>query len=188
MTEINETGTTTNENSGNEEAGNTEDTVTLRKDEYTKLSETVGSLKRELKDLRKAAQDPKDSSDRTETKPEGSNLLEKAFLRTAGIIEKDEVEEALRTAKKWGVSVDALVDDEDFQLKLDKMRTAKANALATSDVKGDQSGASPKFSSEYWIAKGVPPTADQVPDRKTRVKIARAMIADTKNSKKFYND
>jgi hypothetical protein len=126
----------------------------------------------------------------TETKPEESKngLLEKAFLRSAGITDKEEVELALLTAKKWDVDIDALVDDEDFQEKLEKHRTKKANLEATSDIKGDRSGTSAKNTPEYWVAKGTPPTADQVPDRKTRVKIARAMISNTKSGKKFYND
>ena len=123
-----------------------------------------------------------------EKKPEGA-LLEKAFLRSAGISEKDEVDEALKTAKKWGMTVDELVDDEDWKIKLDKFRTSKSNATATSRVRGDKgSGTSTKDTPAYWIAKGTPPTPDQVPDRAVRTKIALAMMADKKNGKKFYNE
>lgn len=125
-----------------------------------------------------------------EKKPDNSNtLLEKAFLRSAGIVDKEEVAEALKTAEKWGMTVDELVDDEDWNTKLEKLRIRKSNALATSGVKGDKSGGtSTKNTPEYWIAKGTPPSAEDVPDRETRTKITKAMMANAKNGKKFYND
>ncbi len=117
------------------------------------------------------------------------DLAQKAYLRSAQIVEPDEVELALSTAAKWGISIDKLVDDEDFKVKLEKIRTQKANELATSNIKGGKSGTSQaKLTAEYWIAKNQAPTAADVPDRKTRVKIVRAMMASTKSSKKFYND
>ncbi len=144
-------------------------------------------LKTKMEKSKETKVEPKTDAGK-ETKPEENTLLEKAFLRSAGITDKEEVELALLTAKKWGISIDTLVDDEDFQGKLEKHRTTKANLAATSNIKGDKSGASAKESPAYWIAKGTPPTAEQVPDRQARIKIARAMVSDTKNSKKFYND
>lgn len=148
-----------------------------------------GIAKRLKTKAEKSKEAPKAEKTETETKPEGNNLLEKAFLRSAGITDKEEVELALTTAKKWGMDIDNLVDDDDFQEKLDKFRTKKANLLATSGVKGDKTGSSAKEDPSYWIAKGTPPTAEQVPDRKARVKIARAMMASEKGgAKRFYND
>lgn len=121
-------------------------------------------------------------------KPDDSGLLEKAFLRSAAIITEDEVELALSTAKKWNMTVDKLVDDEDFQLKLERFRTQKANELATSNIKGGKGTSQAKNTPEYWIAKGMPPSTADVPDRKTRAKIARAMMQDAKSSKTFYNE
>lgn len=161
-----------------------DEVVKLSKAEFETLNKTLGSLKRELKDLKKAKDEPKE----TPQNPEGNTLLEKTFLRAAQITDEEEVELALTTAKKWGISVDKLVDDEDFKEKLEKHRTQKANALATSNIRGDKNGTSAKETPAYYIAKGVPPTAEQVPDRKQRAKIVRAMMADTKNGKKFYND
>lgn len=146
----------------------------------------IASLKRSMK---KATSKPEKTEAATEKAPaDDSGLLEKAFLRTASITDKAEVELALETAKKWDMSVDALVDDEDFKIKLEKHRTQVSNEKATSNVKGDQGGSTAKDTAEYWIAKGVPPTREQVPDRKTRAKIARAMMASEKDTKKFYND
>lgn len=125
-----------------------------------------------------------------ETKTDDSKgLLEKAFLRSAGITKKEEVEFALSKAKKWNIDVDNLVDDVDFQESLEKFRAKQANIAATAEVQGDKSGSPVKETTEYWQAKGVPPTPADVPDRAKRIKIINEMtkLAST-NGKKFYND
>lgn len=162
------------------------ETISISKAEFEKLNQTLGSLKRENKDLKKPKEELKETP---KSNPQPDNgLLEKAFLRTAGISAQEEVELALNTAKKWGVSVDVLVDDEDFKIKLDKLRTQKSNELATSNIRGSAGQQSTKATPEYWIAKGVPPTPTDVPDRKTRAKIVRAMMEGKTGGKKFYND
>lgn len=176
-----ETSTNESESSSNDEV------VKLSKSDYDKMNQTLGSLKRELKDLKKPKEETREENSKT-TDNSSVELLQKAFLRSAQITDKDEVELALTTSKKWGVPIDEIVDDEDFKLKLDKLRTQKSNELATSNVRGDGSSSSAKSSPDYWIAKGVPPTAQDVPDRKTRAKIARAMMEGAKSGKKFYSD
>lgn len=162
--------------------------IKLSKAEYDELlgyKSTVGSLKREIKDLRK----PKETETR-EVAPESTpnnGLIEKTFLRSAGIVAEDEVDLARTTARKWGLEIDQVVDDPDFQVKLERLRTDKANKLATSDIKGNGTGTPTKETTDYWKAKGVPPTPDQVPDRSTRAKIIRQMMSDGKNKPKFYN-
>lgn len=174
------------ETSTNEQESSSEEIVKLSKADYDTMNRTLGSLKRELKDLKKPKEETREEGSKTDNS--SVELLQKAFLRSAQITDRDEVDLALSTAKKWGVSIDELVDDEDFKTKLDKLRTQKANELATSGVRGDGSSSNAKNSPDYWVAKGVPPTAQDVPDRKTRAKIARAMMDSAKSSKKFYND
>jgi len=173
------------------EATETEETSEQSTDRVAELEEELrkrdGSIKRLKTKLEKSKETSEDKKD-IEKSEKDDSLLEKAFLRSASITDKEEVELALATAKKWDMSIDALVDDEDFQVKLEKHRTNKSNLDATSKVKGDKSGTSAKNTPEYWIAKGAPPTADQVPDKKTRIKIARAMMKDVKSGKQFYND
>ena len=83
----------------------------------------------------------------------------------------------------------ALVDDEDFKMKLERLRTQKSNEVATSNIRGGAGTSQAKNTTEYWMAKGTPPTPDQVSDRKTRAKIAREMLANAESGgKKFYND
>jgi len=122
-------------------------------------------------------------------KPEDNGLLQKAFLRSEGIKTPKEIELALTTAKKWGMEVDQLVDDEDFKVKLEKLRTAEANIAATSRIKGSPGSQSAVSTPAYWLAKGTPPTAADVPDRKVRAQIVREFMKNAgTNGKKFYND
>ena len=67
-------------------------------------------------------------------------------------------------------------------------RPARANVEATSDVRGGGNVSKVKEKPEYWIAKGVPPTREDVPDRKTRAEIARSMMDKSKSGKTFYNE
>lgn len=168
----------------------TSEEIKLTKQEYDELQKIKvehGTFKRDLKDARKQLEAKTETPEKT--KPEDSGLLKKAFLRTAGITDSEEQELALSTATKWGIEVDALVDDEDFKIKLEKHRTAKSNEIATSGVKGGANTSQAKNTLEYWKAKGQPPTPDDVPDRKTRQKIVREMMASAGNKgTKFYNE
>lgn len=175
-----------------EEATETEsDTVTLNRNEYDKLNRDLGSLKRELKDLKKPKEEPKQETPKNQS--DDNQLLQKLerlSLRQAGIDHPDDVELARKTAKKWNTDIDEVLADEDFKVKLERQQRDRANTEATSEVKGSSGPASKaKADSAYWIAKGVPPTAEDVPDRKTRAKIAREMASKAKTSgKTFYND
>ena len=175
--ENNDSNDAVNENEG--------DFVKLSKSDYEKMNQTLGSLKRENKDLKKSKEEPKE----TVSQPDAVlQKLEKFALRQAGITHAEDVELARKTAKKWGVDIDEVIADEDFKVKLEKQQSARANVEATSEVKGGAGGSNAKENPAFWIAKGVPPTASDVPDRKTRVSITRAMMASAKGGKKFYND
>ncbi len=179
------------------EAGEGEPTtleeIKLTKAEYDELVGTkalVGSLKRELKDLKKpkeeAPSSPKEQPDDTTAKLQ--ERLDRQALKAAQVTHEDDIALAKSLAKKWGMEIDEVVEDEDFKAKLDRQRTARSNEVATTGVKGDKGKGQAKETSAYWIAQGKPPTSDQVPDRKTRAKIIREMMASQKSSKTFYND
>lgn len=167
------------------------ETVSIPKGDYDKLNQTLGSLKRELKDLKKSQETSKETPT-SQTKSEESALLQKIermSLRQAGITHPDDIELAQKTAKKWGTDIDEVLSDEDFKVKLERQQTSRSNAEATSNIRGGSSTSSVKNSPEYWIAKGVPPTRDDVPDRKTRAAIGRALMKNASTSgKTFYND
>ena len=174
--------TKTNDGEGESEV----ETLTIPKKDYETLNQTLGSLKRELKDLKKPKEETKETP---KNQPEDNTLLKKAFLRSAGITDSEEVELALSTAKKWSVEVDALVDDDDFKAKLEKHRTAKANTLATSNIKGGAGTSKAKESIEYWLNLGRTPKSDEVSDIKFRAKVLRAFADKEKGVGQghFYN-
>lgn len=184
----NETNVNADTTNNSEQAVEQVETVSLTKSEYEKLNQTLGSLKRELKDLKK----PKEETVKeTSTQSDNNPLLErieKMAIRQAGITEQEDIDLARNTAKKWGVDIDEVLTDPDFQAKLQRQQDARANSIATSGIKGGAGTSQAKNTPEYWIAKGTPPSASDVPDRKTRVKIARAFMDSSKNSKKFYSD
>lgn len=153
------------------------------KAEKERLEAELGGLKRDFKKTVK-----KGDGKQTEKSQPDDSLLQKAYLRTANITAEDEVDLAIETAKKWDLPIDKLVDDEDFKIKLEKLRVTKANTEATSDLRGSGNQSTAKNEPSYWIAKGTPPTPEQVPDRKVRSKIVRAFLSNAKEGKKFYND
>ena len=116
-------------------------------------------------------------------------LLEKSFLRSADIIDEDEIGLVKKLMEETGKEIDVLIETKYFKSELEELRAKKTIEKATSDIKGGRGETKAVNTPEYWIAKGTPPTAEQVPDRKTRAKIARAMMASAATGgKKFYND
>src|SRR3990167_10010390 len=65
---------------------------------------------------------------KNESKPDEFGLLQKSYLRAAGVVAEDEVELARDIQKKTGLDWVKLVDDDYFKTKLEGLRTAKSNA------------------------------------------------------------
>lgn len=193
MTNEEQAGVTTGENSNEtQNQPNLAEELSKASEKIKELENQLGSHKRELKDLRKLGSENVDDGKKeikTEHLPDNS-LLEKAYLRSAQITSEDEVNLALDTAKKWGMEIDKLVDDEDFKVKLEKLRREKSNIEATSNIRGSGNNSSQaKNTPEYWLAKGVPPTREDIPDSNVRRKISRAFLSASKNNgRTFYND
>jgi hypothetical protein len=164
------------------------DVVTLSKDEYSKLNETLGSLKRENKQLKKPKEEPVEKETPKKTEPDGPDLQTLGYLEMNQITADEDVELAIALSEKWEMPMNKLVKDEDFKVRLEKERDKRATVDATSNVKGDKSKSTSKTSVEYWLAKGEYPTTEQMPDRKERAKVARAMQAEAKQGKTFYNE
>ena len=191
-TEENQNGSAPAQSAGDGENKAQEEAVKLTKAEYEELlshKATAGSLKRQLKDFQKSQEESqKNQENSSKNQPESLGLLQKTYLRAAGITAEDEVELAISTAKKWGMDVDALVDDEDFKAKLDKLRVTKANEQATSNIKGGTGGSSEaKSTADYWLKRGEMPTEGAL-NRKELAKFAREKVKSEKPGFKFYND
>lgn len=165
--------------------------IKLSKAEYDELvgiKSSYGSLRREFKDLKKSLE-TKESEPTPSSKPtEEFGLLQETYLRTTAKLETDEeIELAKKIQKETQMPWDRLVRSKYFTAELDGLRTTKANASAT-DVTGGQGGSSGK-GADYWIAKGTPPTAKDIPNRKDRVAVIMAMADNEKNGGgKFYNE
>lgn len=189
-TEENNQAPATEETQVEEKETTTEDNITLPRAEYDKLQSDLGSLKREKKDWTK-------SQTKTEVTPEKNQevislqeRLDKQVLKAANITHEDDVKLAKETAQKWNMSIDELVEDADFKLKLDKLQTDRANAEATTGIKGDKAGGgTAKETAEYWNAKGKPPTPEDIPNRKIRQNIIREMRqSKSGDNKTYYNE
>lgn len=152
---------------------------------------TTGKTYKELFESSKKEDKTSKNDEPVQPQSNNSDLLEKfdkLALKTEGITDDDEVELANKLKKETGKDMEDLLSSKYFQTELESLREGKANVAATSDVQGGSGASEAKMSPEYWLAKGEPPTKEDVPDRKTRAKIARAFMANAKSSKTFYND
>lgn len=192
-TETNQNETVDSKNDGGEGVQTAEE-IKLAKAEYEELlgiKATVGSLKRELKDLRKSKEETQERTpDKNQT--EDTQLQERVKrleLKAAGISSEKEIALAERLQKETGLDWEKLLGSKYFTAELSDLRTEMANDTAASNIRGDGSASNTKNTTAYWQAKGAPPTPDQVPDRKVRARIAREMAKSASTSgKTFYND
>ena len=188
-TETTETGASTETDAGEGEI----ETLTIPKSDYEKLNQTLGSLKREIKDLKKPKEETKETPEKT--KPDDALLqrMEKLALKTANVTHEDDVELARKTAKKWGMEIEEVLEDDDFQVKLKKQQDSRSNIEATSGVKGDGSGkGNSKGKSDFWINSNTPPSDTDIETHKIPkselAKIMAHFITNKGSNKKFYND
>jgi hypothetical protein len=165
-----------NVDESNEEANiENDESVSISKEEYQKLTQTLGSLKRELKDLKKPNEEV---SERT-NKSGGLDYGAKAFLVANGIkgSETKLVEEAI---KNTGESLEQILENPYFQAKLQETRDLAMTANAT--PKGNRATSVPTDSVEYWMAKPI----EEVP-QEMRAKVVNARLASDKSKEMFYN-
>lgn len=129
-----------------------------------------------------------------EAKPDDALLqrMEKIAFKQHNLSHEDDKDLARKTAKKWNMEIEDVLEDEDFQVKLKKQQDSRANVEATSGVKGSAGQASSKTKADYWIGKNTPPTDEDVTANKIPRgelgKIARHFMANKGSGKKFYND
>jgi len=134
----------------NNEGEGTKEVVTLSKEEYGKLNETIGSLKRDLKDLKKAKEE---TPEKTEPDNKLLERLDKMALQVAGITEVDEVELFNKWKKETGREADDIVGNSIFKKELEDLKIAKANQKATSEIQGGRGESGAKSTPGFWIAK-----------------------------------
>lgn len=120
--------------------------------------------------------------------------LDNMALKMAGITADDEVELYNKWKESTGREADEIVGNKIFLAELADIRTAKANATATADIKGEGAISGEKDTPEYWLSKttkdaeGNPVFPDDLPnDFRLRAAIVEKMVASTKGNKQFYN-
>mgnify|MGYP001570459663 CR=1 FL=1 len=117
------------------------------------------------------------------------NLVEKALFKAYGLGTLEEQQLAKDFAKRTGEGIDAIMDDDIFQARLEKLRTTKANEAAA-DTQGNRSGLQTgKDTPEYWMSKLAP--NEEIPRNlplELRSKIVALRMNQGENKKMFYND
>ncbi len=158
-----------------------------------KKSRLTRQLKQVNKELGVEEEVKPKAKKKEETTSDGEfGLLELTFLKGEDIKSEDEIDFVKKELKEAGLDtadLPKLFANKYFKSELESFRTDAANTLATSDVKGGGGESKATDSPAHWIAKGLPPTAEQVPDKDKRVAIHRAMMKNAESSgKMFYND
>lgn len=108
-----------------EETEEEADVITVPKSEWNKTQQTVGSLKREIKTLKKSTESQKET-------PAGElaeSQLE--FLELKGISDDDEVSIIAKFVEKTGQTVRQALRDDYVQTKLNALKSDKAVKNAT---------------------------------------------------------
>ena len=90
-----------------------------------------------------------------EKKPDDGLLkrLDALALKVSGITADDEVELFNKWKTDTGRGADDIVGNSIFKQELEGLRTAKANQVATSDIRGEHGESGVKNTPDYWIAK-----------------------------------
>ena len=114
-------------------------------------------------------------------------LLEEAYLEVKGISDNDEIELVKKWQKDTGKGIKDIVNHPFVKAELENLRTARANALATSGLRSDSKETS-KDDMESWLAKGEAPEGTP---KKLRQKFLNEKLRRAKDGSaggKFYND
>lgn len=157
------------------------------------LAQRKSRLERQLKQTRKqlGEEDDEPETPAKNDKKESTDLDygQKAFLRASGIKGADEVQLVKDFMKRTGLELDAVIEDDIFTARLEKLRTTKSNELAAGAKNGRGNGESGRNSVEYWLAKTGPndPMPSDMP-KELREKFVDARRERGKHAKTFYND
>lgn len=158
-----------------------EEKISIPRKEYDTLNQTLGSYKKQLKDLRKASKEEDETPEKVESK--SSDLGEKAYLAVNGIKSADELAFVQKMKKETGRDVESLLETTYFQteFKSFKEKSATDNAVPTGSKRSSNSAVD---SVDYWIAKGELPPADQVQLRRD---VVNARLKKESSKGVFYN-
>jgi len=123
-----------------------EDTVTLSREEYEKLNQTLGSLKKEVKTYKKEAEPHKESND-----SRYSDELAVTRLEVRGIVDREDQRIILEEAKRLQMSAVEVADMEHMKAKLETMRNQRTAESGAPTGTGRKGGAG-KGDVDYYLA------------------------------------
>ncbi len=192
--ETNDSGVETQETSTTEGTTATETSTEQSPDQVAELRSMLEGFGNEMasikRSLKKATKGEAATDHASNDSSELVNKVELLSMQVAGITSDDEIAKAKELQQETNLPMDKLINSNYFKTELETLRTERANAEATTGVKGDGSNAGGgKLSAEYWIAKGESPTREQLPDRAERAKVRAHMVSKEKGNAggKFYN-
>lgn len=143
------------------------ETIALPKSEYEKLNQTLGSLKREVKELKK----PKDNA---ESAPKSGELDETHldYLDLKGITEADDIKVIESVMKRTGQTLRQVLKDDYVTAKLEANKKTRevANAMPSNSKK---TGNSSSNDVEYWLSKNAQ-TGEWPTDQSLKYKVLEA--------------
>ena len=171
--------------------------------EIVRKHNEIGDKNRQIFERAKKAEgdlkELKAKDEETKAKPKKSdeellNRLDTMARKIAGITADDEVELFNKWKTDTGREADDVIGNKIFQAELADLRTAKANAAATANVKGEDTASGTQGDPDYWIAKATKGSEGELmfpedlpKDFKLRAAIVEKMGASAKASKEFYN-
>lgn len=132
------------------EATTEAETVSIPKSEWEKTNQTLGSLKRENKDLKKAKESTTETTEKDHTSGLDETQLE--LLDFKGISDADDIKIIESVMKRTGQKLREVLKDDYVMGKLDTNKKARevANAMP-SGKKG--TGSSSSDNVDYWVQK-----------------------------------
>jgi hypothetical protein len=144
-----EVDTTNNEGEG--EAKVEEETIAIPKKEYDTLNQTLGSLKREVKDLKKVNDKPKEET--PPSKPAGElDDTQLDYLDLKGITEEEDIAVIKSVMAKTGQTVRQALKDDYVVAKLKDLKVSRDVKAATPSAT-KRSGQQPSDNEDYWFQK-----------------------------------
>ena len=149
------------------------DVITIPKSEWNKTQQTVGSLKREIKTLKKSAE-----SHESSTGELAESQLE--YLELKGISDEDEISVISKFVAKTGQTVRQALKDDYVQTKLNAIKADKSVKNATPGA--TKRGGNPTTNVAAAIAR-FEQTGELPDDFATRTEVINAVTAKGGSSK-----
>lgn len=140
--------------------GNEVETISIPKAEYEKLNQTLGSLKREVKDLKKPKDEPKETPKTESNEPDYGKL---AYLHARQITHDEDIKLVNDEANRLKLPLHAVLEMEHVKNNL-KRNLEKREAADGLPSQGNRSGSKLK-DVDYWVAKGGLPDDQELAEK-----------------------